>query len=56
MKITKISDVSKGTDVLEGTIRWEGGGGRVRGRVDRRCSPFALVCNSDLAQEGNRSL
>ena len=28
MKITKISDVSKGTDVLEGTING-GGGGRV---------------------------
>ena len=46
MKITKISDVLKGTDVLEGTIN--GGGG---GRVDLSCSTFALVFNSGLAQK-----
>ena len=46
MKITKISDVLKGTDVLEGTIN--GGGG---GRVDLPCSSFAVVFNSDLAQK-----
>ena len=46
MKITKISDVLKGTDVLEGTIN--GGGG---GRVDLSCSSFALVFNSDLARK-----
>ena len=46
MKITKISDVLKGTDVLEGTIN--GGGG---GRVDLSCSSFALVFNSGLAQK-----
>ena len=45
MKITKISDVLKGTDVLEGTIN--GGGG---GRVDLSCPSFALVFNSSLAQ------
>ena len=44
MKITKISDVLKGTDVLEGTIN--GGGG-----VDLSCSSFALVFNSGLAQK-----
>ena len=27
MIITKTSDVLKGTDVLEGTINWAGGGG-----------------------------
>ena len=46
MKITKISDVLKRTDVLEGTIN--GGGG---GRVDLPCFSFALVFNSDLAQK-----
>ena len=46
MKITKISDVLKGTDVLEGTIN--GGGG---GRVDLFYSSFALVFNSGLAQK-----
>ena len=46
MKITKISDDLKGTDVLEGTIN--GGGG---GRVDLFCSSFALVFNSGLAQK-----
>ena len=48
MKITKISDVLKGTDVLEGTIN--GGGG---GRVALSCSSFALVFNSGLAQKQN---
>ena len=46
MKITKISDILKGTDVLEGTIN--GGGG---GRVDFSCSSFALAFNSGLAQK-----
>ena len=50
MIITKTSDVLKGTDVLEGTINWAGGGGV---RVDRPYSSFALV--SDLVQKGNRS-
>ena len=44
MKITKISVVLKGTDVLEGTIN--GGGG---GQVDLSCS--SLVFNSGLAQK-----
>ena len=40
MKITKMSDV------LKGTINGEGGG-----RVDLHCSSFALVFNSDFAQK-----
>ena len=43
MKITKISDVLKGSNVWQGTINWRGG------RVDRPCSSSALVFNSDLA-------
>ena len=48
MKITKISVVLKGTEVLKRTIN--GGGG---GRVDLPCSSFALEFNSDLAQKRN---
>ena len=48
MKITKISDVLKGTDVLKRTINGDGGG-----RVDIPCSSFALEFNSDIAQKRN---
>ena len=48
MKITKISDVLKGTDVLEGTINWGGGG-----RVDLSCSSFALVLTAALLRNKN---
>ena len=51
MKITKISDVLKGTDVLEGMIN--GGGG---GRVDLPCSSFACLTATLLRNENSLNL
>ena len=43
MIITKTSDVLKGTDVLEGTINWAGGGGGCEWIVLTPRSPWSAI-------------